>query len=66
MHCDVHYYYAKFKIKIQFMYGETKKKTLYMGVKWTKLHSLGGKLNIVSGVIQTLSIFEARKLDIFH
>ena len=27
MHCDVHYYYAKFKIKIQFMYGETKKET---------------------------------------
>ena len=25
MHCDVYYYPAKFEIKIQLMYGETKK-----------------------------------------
>jgi len=25
MHCDVHYYSAKFEIKIQLVYGETKK-----------------------------------------
>ena len=47
MHCDVHYYSTKFEIKIQLLYGETKKDNLYIGVKWTKLHSLGGKLNQV-------------------
>ena len=25
MHCDVHYYVAKFEIKTQLVYGETKK-----------------------------------------
>ena len=25
MYCDVHYCYAKFEIKIQLVYGETKK-----------------------------------------
>ena len=44
MHCDVQYYLTKFEIKIQFVYGEKKDK-LYVGIKWTKLHSLGGKLN---------------------
>ena len=43
MHCNVHYYPAKFEIKIQLVYGETKKN--YIGVKWTKLHNLGSKLN---------------------
>ena len=33
MHCDVHYYPAKFKIKIQLVYGETEKDKLYYGVK---------------------------------
>ena len=33
MHCDVHYYPAKFKIKIQLVYGETKKDKFYYGVK---------------------------------
>ena len=47
MHCDVHYYLVKFEIKVQLMYGETKKENLYMGVKWTKLYSLGVKLNQV-------------------
>jgi hypothetical protein len=32
MHCDVHYYPAKFEIKIQLVYGEKKDK-LYYGVK---------------------------------
>ena len=45
MHCDVHYYFAKFEIKIQLLYGETKKYKLYYGVKWNKLHIFGGKLN---------------------
>ena len=45
MHCDVHYYPAKFVIKIQLVYGEIKKDKLYHGVKWTKCHSLEGKLN---------------------
>ena len=31
MHCDVYYYIAKFKIKIQLMYGETKKINYIMG-----------------------------------
>ena len=47
MHCDVHYYTAKFEIKIQLVYKEIKKDKLYYGVKWTKWHSLGGKLNQV-------------------
>ena len=47
MHCDVHYYPAKFEIKIQLVYGEIKKINYDKGVKWTKLHSLGGKLNQV-------------------
>ena len=38
MHCDVHYYPAKFEIKIQLVYGEIKKQIVY-GVKWTKLPS---------------------------
>ena len=32
MHCDVHYYPAKFEIKIQLVYEEKKDK-LYYGVK---------------------------------
>ena len=57
MHCDVHYYSAKVQIKIQLMYGEKNEK-LYYRVKWTKLYSLGGKLNqvVVQEVIQTLAI----------
>ena len=47
IHCDVHYYLAKFEIKIQLVYGVTKKEKLYYGVKWTKWHSLEGKLNQV-------------------
>ena len=31
MHCDVYYYPAKFEIKIQLMYGETKKINCIMG-----------------------------------
>ena len=31
MHCDVHYYPTKFDIKIQLMYGETKKINCIMG-----------------------------------
>ena len=31
MHCDVHYYPVKFEIKIQFVYGETKKINYVMG-----------------------------------
>ena len=34
MHCDVHYYPAKFEIKIQLVYGETK-----------KLNCVRGKIN---------------------
>jgi hypothetical protein len=30
-HCDVHYYSAKFDIKIQLVYGETKKINCIMG-----------------------------------
>ena len=39
-----------------------------LGVKWTKLYSLGGKLNqiIVYGVIQTLAIVEGSKLNFFR
>ena len=47
MHCDVHYYPAKFEIKIQLVNGETKRDKLYYGVKGTKWHSLGVKLNQV-------------------
>ena len=49
------------------MYGEIKKDKLYHGVKWTKWHSSGGKLNqiIVYEVIQTLAIVEGSKLDFF-
>ena len=38
-----------------------------MGVKWTKLYGLEGKLNqiIVYRVIQTLSILEGSELDFF-
>jgi len=31
MHYDVHYYSAKFEIKIQLMYGETKKTNCIWG-----------------------------------
>ena len=31
MHCDVHYYPAKFEIKIQLVYGVTKKTNCIMG-----------------------------------
>ena len=31
MHCDVHCYPAKFEIKIQLMYGETKRKNYIWG-----------------------------------
>ena len=31
MHCDVHYYLAKFENKIQLVYGETKKVSIYGG-----------------------------------
>ena len=31
MHCDVNYYAAKFEIKIQLVYGETKKINCVMG-----------------------------------
>ena len=67
MHCDVHYYLAKFEIKIQLVYGVTKKEKLYYGVKWTKWHSLEGKLNqvIVYGVIQTLAIVKGSNLNFF-
>ena len=44
MHCDVHYYSAKFEIKIH-LYMKKKKGKLYYRVKWTKLHSLEDKLN---------------------
>ena len=30
-HCDVHYYFAKLEIKIQPVYGETKKTNCIMG-----------------------------------
>ena len=46
MHCDVHYYPTKFEIELQHVHGEKKYKLCY-GIKWTKLHSLGGKLNQV-------------------
>ena len=41
---------------------------LYFGVKWTNLHSLGGKLNqiIIQGVIQTFAIVEGSKLNFFQ
>ena len=40
---------------------------MYYEVKWTKLHSLGGKLNqvIIQGVIQTLAIVQGSNLDFF-
>ena len=44
MHCDVHCYPTKFEIELQHVHGEKK---LCYGIKWTKLHSLGGKLNQV-------------------
>jgi len=31
MHCDVHYYPAKFEIKIKLLYGETKKTNCIIG-----------------------------------
>jgi len=31
MHCDVHYYPAKFEIKIQLVYGEIKKDIILWG-----------------------------------
>jgi hypothetical protein len=31
MHCDVHYYPAKFEIKIQLVYGEIKKTNCIIG-----------------------------------
>ena len=31
IHCDAYYYLAKFKIKIQLVYGETKKINCVMG-----------------------------------
>ena len=67
MHCDVHYYPAKFEIKIQLVYGETKKDKLYYGIKQTKLHSLGSKWNkvICQEVNQTLAILEGGKLNFF-
>ena len=33
IHCDAHHYPAKFEIKIQLVYGVTKKEKLYYGVK---------------------------------
>ena len=40
MHCDVHYYPAKFVIKIQLVYGEIKKDKLYYGVKYNELNCI--------------------------
>ena len=47
IHCDVHYYSTQFEIKIQFVYGETKRTNCIMwynglngivqGVNWIKL-----------------------------
>jgi len=31
MHCDVHYYSTKFEIKIQLVYGETKRINCIIG-----------------------------------
>ena len=38
MHCDVYYYLAKFEIKIQLVYGETKKTTYVWRNKKDKLY----------------------------
>ena len=35
MHCDVHYYPAKFKIEIQFVYGKKRKRQI---VIWCKMN----------------------------
>ena len=40
LHCDIHYYSAKFEIKIQLMYERNKDK-LYYGGKMNKLYNLG-------------------------
>ena len=37
MHCDVHYYFAKIKVKIQLVHREKRKTNC---IKW---YSLGGK-----------------------
>ena len=47
INCNVYYYSVKFEINIQLVYGVIKKEKLYYGVKWTKWHSLGGKLDQV-------------------
>ena len=53
-------------LKLNFnMCMEKKKYKLCYEIKWTKLHSLGGKLNqvIVYGVIQTLAIIHGSNLE---
>ena len=66
MHCDVHYYAQNLKLKFN-LCMEKQKNKLYIGIKWTKLHNLGGKLNevIAYEVIQTSTIIEESKLNFF-
>ena len=45
MHCDVHYWPAKFEIKIQFVYGETKKINRVMG----RVYKTGGNRSGLTG-----------------
>ena len=45
MHCNVHYYPAKFEIKIQLVYGETKKINRVMG----RVYKTGGNRSGLTG-----------------
>ena len=57
MHHDVHYHPAKFVVKIQIVYGETKITNCIMGQNELNDNS-GGRFDqvIVQGVIRTLAI----------
>ena len=69
MHCDVHWYHAKFEIKIQPVYRlrEREREILHYEVKWTKLHSLEDKLNQIIIKVFRLWLYTRReyKLNIF-
>ena len=54
MHCDVHYYPAKFEIKIQPGYGETEKINCIMGQN--KLNSIVQGVNLTK--LQFMRLFE--------
>ena len=61
MHYDVHYYSAKFEIKIQLVYGETKNTNFIM-----PSYSLGGYSDFGYTLREKIEFFPKKNLAIFH